>query len=97
MKARWKIAGALLLAALLIGAGASWLLRQPRTVDAEAAPAVAVVARGSIAYSAVIQPLPCPLRKAGTLSSTLTEHSTRVFPISIIAEPSAKLCTPGAI
>ena len=50
-----------------------------------------------MAYSAVIQPLPPPLRKFGTLSLELTEHSTWVFPTSISAEPSAKLWKPGVI
>ena len=56
------------------------------------------VDRGSIEYSAVTQPpLPLPRRKAGTLSSTLTEQITRVLPSSIRAEPSAKLRNPGVI
>jgi len=74
----------------------SWLL--PATLPNDESRGVRVtVARGSMAYSAVIQPLPPPLRKPGTLSSTLTEHSTRVFPSSIRAEPSAKLWNPGVI
>ena len=47
------------------------------------------VARGSIPYSAVTQPLPFPLRKEGTFSSTLAVQSTRVSPISTSTEPSA--------
>ena len=47
------------------------------------------VARGSIPYSAVTQPEPLPLRKAGTFSSTLAVHSTRVSPNSTSTEPSA--------
>ena len=47
------------------------------------------VERGSMAYSAVTQPRPDPLRKRGTLSSTLTAHRTRVSPIVIRVEPSA--------
>ena len=48
-----------------------------------------LVARGSIAYSAVTQPSPLPARNGGTLSSTVALHSTRVFPTSISTEPSA--------
>ena len=48
------------------------------------------VALGSMAYSAVIQPCPLPLRKKGTRSSTDTVQSTLVRPWDIIAEPSAK-------
>src|SRR5207253_7460991 len=47
------------------------------------------VARGSIEYSAVIQPWPVPRRCAGTRSSTLAVTLTRVRPISITQEPSA--------
>ena len=47
------------------------------------------VARGSIAYSAVNQPLPLPAIHAGTVSSTLAAHSTQVSPSLISAEPSA--------
>ena len=48
-----------------------------------------LVARGSIEYSAVTQPVPCPRRKAGTRSSSEAAQSTRVPPISISADPSA--------
>ena len=47
------------------------------------------VARGSMEYSAVTQPLPEPRRNGGTVSSTDAAHSTRVLPTSISAEPSA--------
>jgi len=47
------------------------------------------VDRGSIAYSAVSQPLPLPAMKPGTPSSTLAAHSTQVSPSLISAEPSA--------
>jgi hypothetical protein len=40
-------------------------------------------------YSAVTQPLPWPLRKGGTCSSTLAVQSTRVSPNSTSTEPSA--------
>ena len=45
------------------------------------------VARGSIEYSAVTQPLPDPRMKPGTLSSIEAAHNTRVLPTSIKAEP----------
>jgi hypothetical protein len=68
----------------------SWL--RPATLPSAASRAERVtVARGSMPYSAVIQPVPSPLKKWGTFSSTLTEHSTLVLPSSISAEPSAKL------
>src|SRR5438270_2541589 len=47
------------------------------------------VARGSIAYSAVTQPSPLPLRQRGTPSVTDAAHSTRVLPNSTSTEPSA--------
>src|SRR5690242_13845243 len=47
------------------------------------------VARGSIAYSAVTQPSPEPLRQRGTPSVTLAAHSTRVRPNSTSTDPSA--------
>src|SRR2546423_15381752 len=47
-----------------------------------------VVARGSIAYSAVTQPSPEPLRQRGTPSVTLAVHSTRVCPNSTSTDPS---------
>ena len=48
-----------------------------------------LVARGSIAYSAVTQPRPSPLSQRGTPSVKEAVHSTRVLPNSISAEPSA--------
>ena len=47
------------------------------------------VARGSIPYSPEIHPLPELRKNAGTASSTEAVQITRVFPISISAEPSA--------
>jgi hypothetical protein len=47
------------------------------------------VARGSMLYSAVIQPLPEPFMKDGTDSSIDAVHITRVLPTSMSAEPSA--------
>ena len=49
------------------------------------------VERGSIPYSAVIQPSPWPFRNGGTRSSTLTVQMTFVSPTSMRAEPSACL------
>jgi len=42
-----------------------------------------------MAYSAVTQPVPRPLRKGGALASMVAAAATRVRPISIKAEPSA--------
>jgi hypothetical protein len=47
------------------------------------------VERGSMPYSAVIQPSPLPRRKDGTPSSTLAVMSTRVSPNSTSTDPSA--------
>ena len=44
---------------------------------------------GSIAYSAVTQPLPLPRIHGGTFSSTDAVHSTRVRPIEINTDPAA--------
>ena len=52
------------------------------------------VARGSIAYSAVSQPCPEPLRQRGTPSVTLAEHSTRVSPNCTSTEPSGWMPQP---
>ena len=59
-----------------------------RPLTASRSPRVCV-ARGSIAYSAVTQPRPLPLRQRGTPSVTLAAHSTRVRPNSTRTEPSA--------
>ena len=48
-----------------------------------------LVARGSIAYSAVTQPSPLPLRQRGTPSVKDAAHSTRVRPNSTRTLPSA--------
>ena len=48
-----------------------------------------LVARGSMAYSAVTQPSPLPRRQRGTSSVTLAAHSTRVRPNSTRTDPSA--------
>ena len=47
------------------------------------------VDRGSIAYSAVIQPRPLPLRHRGTPCVTDAVHSTRVRPNETSTDPSA--------
>ena len=47
------------------------------------------VARGSIAYSAVTQPRPCPRSHCGGLSSSVAAQSTCVSPNFTRAEPSA--------
>src|SRR4030066_462881 len=49
---------------------------------------------GSMAYSAVIQPFPFPIRKGGTRSSTVAAQMTFVSPISMRTEPSANLRYP---
>ena len=56
-----------------------------------------LVARGSMEYSEVIQPLLVPFRKRGTVSSTVAVQITRVCPISIKADPSACAMNPGVI
>src|SRR5882724_7717492 len=50
-----------------------------------------LVERGSMPYSAVTQPSPCPLRNGGTLSSTVAVQITLVAPNSTSTEPSG--CT----
>src|SRR5439155_13430543 len=50
------------------------------------------VARGSIAYSAVTQPRPLPLRQRGTPCLTDAAHRTLVSPNSTRADPSAYAC-----
>ncbi len=47
------------------------------------------VERGSMPYSAVIQPEPVPRANRGTPSSTVTAQSTAVLPALMRAEPSA--------
>jgi len=47
------------------------------------------VERGSMPYSAVIQPLPSPRRNGGTLFSTEAVQITLVSPNSTNTEPSA--------
>ena len=47
------------------------------------------VARGSMEYSAVTQPLPVPRSQGGPRSSSEAVHSTRVSPKETRQEPSA--------
>src|SRR5881227_43690 len=66
----------------------SWV--RPLCLPRAASRAVRVcVERGSMPYSAVIQPWDLPRRNGGTVSSTLAVHSTWVSPHSIRTEPSA--------
>ena len=55
------------------------------------------VARGSIPYSAVTQPLPLLRRNGGTRSSTLAVQITRVRPASISTDPSACIIECGVM
>jgi len=55
------------------------------------------VLRGSIAYSAVIQPVPLPSRNRGTLSVSVARQSTIVSPNAMRADPSANFETPTSI
>src|SRR6478736_5960108 len=48
-----------------------------------------LVEAGSMAYSAVTQPRPDPLRQRGTPSVADAAHSTRVLPNSTSTEPAA--------
>src|SRR3954447_15600152 len=52
------------------------------------------VARGSIPYSAVTQPRPCPLSHGGNRSSSVAVTSTWVSPNLTMHEPSAYFTTP---
>ena len=56
-----------------------------------------LVARGSIAYSAVTQPRPFPAIQRGTPSSADAVQMTRVSPTLISAEPVAVRTNPGSI
>src|SRR5690625_4346632 len=55
------------------------------------------VAAGSMAYSAVSQPDPDPLRQRGTPSVTLAVHITRVWPNSMSTEPAGWAVKPRVI
>src|SRR6476619_4926353 len=56
-----------------------------------------LVARGSMPYSAVTQPLPVLRRNGGTRSSTLAVQITLVRPTSISTDPSACARKPGVM
>src|SRR5690349_17834678 len=56
-----------------------------------------LVARGSMPYSAVTQPLPVLRRKPGTRSSTLAVQITFVLPALISTDPSACIRYSGVI
>src|SRR6187402_2448631 len=74
----------------------SWV--RPPTRPALASRCVrVVVARGSMPYSAVTQPLPVLRRNGGTRSSTLAVQITFVRPTSIRTEPSACARKPGVM
>src|SRR4051794_1720456 len=66
----------------------SWVRPPSRPFTDSRSPRVCV-ARGSIAYSAVTQPRPLPLRHRGTPSVTDAAHSTLVWPNSTRTDPSA--------
>ena len=66
----------------------SWVRPPTRPADASRCVRV-VVARGSIPYSAVTQPLPVFRRNGGTRSSMLAVQMTFVLPASTRTEPSA--------
>ena len=55
------------------------------------------VEAGSIAYSAVTQPLPRPCIQRGTDSWTEAVQMTLVLPIEISADPSALATKPGSM
>ena len=52
------------------------------------------VARGSIEYSAVTQPVPLPRKCGGVRSSIVAAHRTSVSPTRMRHEPSAHFWTP---
>ncbi|GHF15265.1 hypothetical protein GCM10017786_56280 [Amycolatopsis deserti] len=55
------------------------------------------VAEGSMAYSAVTQPKPDPVRHRGTPSLTLAAQSTFVLPNSMSTEPAGHCWNPRVI
>src|SRR5256884_9358328 len=68
---------------------------RPDCLPAEASRRVrSEVARGSMPYSAVIQPGPWPLSQGGSRSSSVAVTSTWVSPNFTKQEPSAYLTTP---
>ncbi len=71
----------------------SWV-RPPMRPRTDSRSLRVVVARGSIAYSAVTQPWPEPLRQRGTPAVKEAAHSTRVPPNSTSTLPSAASSQP---
>src|SRR5436305_1885073 len=68
---------------------------RPFCLPAEASRRVrSSVARGSMPYSAVTQPRPCPLSQGGSRSSSVAVTRTWVSPNLTRQEPSAYLTTP---
>ena len=65
----------------------SWV-RPPTLPRTDSRPDRSWVAAGSIAYSAVSQPSPDPLRQRGTPSVTLAVHMTRVCPKVTSTDPA---------
>src|SRR5262245_52156338 len=71
---------------------------RPPTLPALASRCVRVdVARGSMPYSAVTQPLPVLRRNGGTRSSMLAVQTTLVRPTSMSTDPSACARNPGVM
>ena len=67
-----------------------WPLTDSRWLRSDVAP-------GSIAYSAVTQPMPLPRRCGGMRSSIVAAHSTCVSPIRMMQEPAAHFWTSSSI
>ena len=68
---------------------------RPPCLPADASRRVrSLVARGSMPYSAVTQPRPCPLSQGGRRSSSVAVTSTWVSPNFTKQEPSACFTTP---
>src|SRR5690606_13856745 len=74
----------------------SWVRPPMRPRTDSRSPRV-LVARGSMAYSAVTQPSPLPLRQRGTPSVTEAVHRTLVSPKETRTEPSACLLQPRSM
>ncbi len=79
----------------LRGGGKGWVTAEygmlPRATHDRSRRVRSWVARGSMPYSAVTQPLPPPRSQPGTRSSRLAVHSTCVSPNRTRQEPSAYL------
>ena len=68
-------------------------VRPPILPRADSRSLRSLVARGSIEYSAVTQPVPLPRRWGGTRSAMVAAHSTSVSPTLMTHEPSAHFWT----